>query len=399
MAKKKLTDRIVTDYEPGDVYLSANAYYNWRRRPPFHRMFHVPAMLVDARVQMALGILKGMITSLARFYVEEGMSEIDDTPSDVKQFLVKQIERFWRVGANRLMSAMEWGFYGAEVLYDIDSDGHFCFKGFQDFRPSDIAPVTMDGEFIGIEIRHKSHPTYIGGQKAFWHVHWRHHNKWLGGSRLRGAFMPWLDKVDEGGALDVRRLYYYKHVFQGEIIRHPPGSHVDENGNSKPYSEIARSMVEKARAGGVYALPAIYDEAHGNPLWDIVDRHANSAAQDVREYCSDLDKEISEGIGLSEEVYQAAETGSGYSGRKIPEQAARGMLTEVVYWMIADADAQIFRPLVKRNFGIVPDYEIIPFGIIDSGEDDDVRGTSTPEYGKKIDQIAQKAHKEMRLAL
>ena len=393
--KSKLTRQLVTDYEPADVFLAANAYYNWRRRPPFHRLWHVPAMLNDARVQMSLGTLKGMITSLSRFYIDEGNQEHEES-SEIKEFLIKQVERFWRVGANRLLSAMEWGWYGAETLYDVDADGNLCFEGFNDFRQKDLRPVTKSGKFVGMEIRDKAHPRYLGGQKAFWHVHWRHLHKWWGGSRLVGAFSPWLDKHDEGGALDARRLYYYKHVFQGEVIRHPTGSTPpDENGQQVPYSQVARALVEKARAGGVYVLPAEYDE-HGNPLWDVVDRQHSSAAGDVLEYCSELDKEISEGIGLSEEIFQAAETGSGYSGRKIPETATRGMLTEIVYWMISDADRQIFRPLVRMNFNKCPDYEIIPFGIVDDDEDDDVHAIAP--QGANIPQQAANQGK-MQLAV
>ncbi len=388
--KKKLTRQLVTDYDPSDVFLAGNAYYNWRRRPPFHRLFHVPAMLADPRVQMTLAIMKGMITSLSRFYVDEGDAE-EDSPSEVKKFVTRQISRFWRVAANRLLTAMEWGWYGSEVIYRINTDGCYCFADMNDFQQRHVYPVTMDGQFLGIELRHKAEPRYIGGQKAFWHTHWRHKNKWWGGSRLVGAFEPWLDKHDEGGALDVRRLYYYKHVFQGEVMRHPPGSHVDDQGNSTPYDRIARAMVEKARTGGIYVLPSQFDPTTGKPLWDIQDRMHSSAAGDVRDYCADLDREITEGIGMSQEIFQAAESGSGYSGRKIPETATRGMLTEVVFWMINDADAQIFRPLVRLNFDMEPDYEIIPFGLIADKEDNDVHAVQDPgrkEVPKEALQLA-----------
>lgn len=370
----KLTDKIVKDYEPASVYLAANAYYNWRRRPPFHRLFHVPAMLQDQRVQMTLMILKGMISSLSKFYVSEGESE-EENESDVKRFLVEEIERFWRVGSGRVLSALEWGWFAAETVYKIDSKGRYRFDGFIDFRQKDCVPVTLDGEFVGFELRRGSKSKFIGGQKAFWHVHNRQAHPWWGESRLRGAFAPWLDKHDEGGANDARRLYYYKHVFQGETIYHPPGSHIDSQGNSTPNADLARRLVEKAKTGGVYVLPSQFDPTTKQRVWAIEDRSRDSAADDIRDYCRDLDREISEGMGLSEEIFQAAETGSGYSGRKIPETATRGSLTELVYWIIQDADQQIFRPLVKMNFGYVPDYEIIPFGLVETAmqEEEEIR--------------------------
>lgn len=400
---KHLLEKKVKDYQGAHVYLAGNAYYNWRRKPPFHRMFHVPAMLQDSRLQMSMQILKGMITSLSRFYVDEGSAE-GDQPSEIKQFLIDQISHFWRIGSYRCLSAMEWGWFGAETLYRVNDKGQFVFDDFNTFRQPDTYPVTLDGDFVGMEVRDKAEPIYIGGQKAFWHLHWRDQNKWWGGSRLRGAFEPWLDLHDEWGALDVRRQYYYKHVFQGEIIRHPPGSTQDKNGNPVAYDKIARSLVEKARAGGVYVLPSVYDPASKKPLWDVEDRATQSSADDVREYVSDCRREMTEGVGLSEEIFKAAESGSGYSGRKIPETATRGMLTDIVYWIISDADSQIFRPLIKMNFGCNPEYEIIPFGLVGSEEDDDVHAVQDYHTGKVPDSAAKKAagkdeKGQMRLAV
>ena len=102
---------------------------------------------------------------------------------------------------------------------------------------------------------------------------------------------------------------------------------------------------------------------------------------------------MTEGLGLSEEIFQAAETGSGFSGRKIPETAVRGILTQVVYWLVHDADRQIIRPLVRQH-GLEGDYTIIPFGLIeeDNGNveptDENVPGEAANNVDKPKMQLA-----------
>ena len=376
MPNAKLTKQIVKDYDPAHTYLLGNSAYNWRRRIPFYRSLHVPPMLEDYRVRMSLMILKGMVTSLAKFKIE--MGEAEGEHGEVLEFLKKQVTRFWMSSADAALTAMEWGWHGSEVLYRVTEDGKLSFDGLQAFRALDVRPVSLDGALAGIELHSRANAKYIGGEKAFWHVQGRDHNRFWGVSRLRPAFEPWLEKHDEFGALDVRRLHYYKHVLQSDVIRYPEGATPDTDGNLQSHRDHARQIAEHARTGGAYVLPSTTNE-HGKHIWDITSLvHTGQSAIEIREYCADLDREITEGIGLSEELFQAAESGSGYSGRKIPEQATRGMLQRVVYELITDADQQIFRPLVRRNFGYEPDYEIVPFGLIEEDQAPNQQAGPTP---------------------
>ncbi len=392
-SKGRITKTIIKDYEPAPVYIGANGYYNWRQKPPFQRMYHVPAMLQDPRVQMNLMLIKGMIVSLSRFYINES-DEDDENPSEGKKFVMKNVERWWRCGASKMLTAIEWGFYGAEVLYRTDKEGRVCFDHFNHFKQQDVWPVLLDGKYAGNEVRNRDHIYYVGGEKAFWHTHWREKLRWWGGSRLEGAYDPWLQKHDEGGAIDVRRLYNYKEVFQGDTLYHPPGDHVDAEGQRTPNAKIARALVTKMRAGGQLVLPAVFDEVTKQRLWSLESRQKASMQLDVDQACRSLDREISEGMGVSEELHQAAESGSGYSGRKVPETSTRGMLTETVFWLVQDADEQIFRPLYRREFDDEPDYEIIPFGLVRDEEDDDVHNAQVAAgnaSGATMDRNAQSA--------
>ena len=344
-------------------------YYNYRRKPPFRRLIHVPAMLANPRVQIVLQTFEGAITSLTHFFVAEENSEI-------KQYLIKQIERWWRNSASKMIyNALPYGYFGAQTMYRIDTNGRLAFSYLKQYMARDVYPVTRKGELAGIELRNSrgTKDRYIGAEKAFWHIHWREYHPWWGQSRFFGAYEPWLDMTSEGGALDVRRFYFYRNALQNDVGYHPHDYETDETGQEKYTGDIMRSMIEKQRSGGVYSLPNTRD-VNGNRLWEIETKDTTGGAAEVLEYPESLKDEISEGMGMSSEVIHASETGSGFSGRKIPESAFRGILTNIVYWMVCDIDEQCFRPLVKHVFQCEPDYEIIPFGIVrdegDEGEDE-----------------------------
>lgn len=354
-----------------------HSYHLLRRQVPFHRFIHVPLMVADSRVGMGLMAIRGVVTSLSRFYVDEG-GDADDVnnPSEIKKFVLRQIRRFWRNAATSLLGALEYGFYGAEPIYRFSEQSLFEYDELKSLHPRDIRPVTLHGKRVGILLKRPgatddAGEQYLGGEKSFWHVHWRERDRWFGQSRLFGSFQPWMEMYAHGGGIDVRRLYYHMRVFQNDVIRYPEMSYPDASDPNKvvPAKFIAQEIGEKQRAGAAIALPSTRD-ANGELLWDLVTREHQSASADVRDYLSDLKREILEGMGIPEEVVQAASSGSGYSGRRVPDQIFRGLLQEVVTWMIHDFDDQVIRPLIRFNFNQEPDYEIVTFGLV-SREDGD----------------------------
>lgn len=369
LAPTKLLEHKTHDYDAsGNWGFGTLWYYNYRRKPPFLRMRHVPAMLANYRVRMALQTFEGAITSLSHFFVKEENEEI-------KQFLIQQIERWWRNSASKMIyGSLPYGFYGAEILYRVDSDRLLAFNTLKSFRAHDIFPVTFKGDLAGLQLRNfrGSKVRYIGGEKAFWHVYGREWHPWYGQSVLFGAYEPWLDLTSEGGGLDVRRLYFYTSVLQNDVIYHPDTVIPDEQGELKHTRDIARSMVEKQRSGGKFTLPSTRD-MNGNLDWFIETKDTTGGGDQVLAYVDQLADEIAQGMGVPPEIFEAAETGSGFSGRKIPETVFRGILTSIVQFMVNDIDEQCLRKLVEHNFSVTPSHEIVVFGLVrdegDEGED------------------------------
>jgi len=370
---KKLFRTLTAGYDRPSASLTVASAMG-QRRPPFIPKYHVPLMMLEPRVCLAMWVIKGTIISNTRFYVE--CDEGDDSP--VKKYLIKQLTRLWLTSASTILEALDYGYVGAEVLYRPHHQYQFLISGMRSLGTHEVFPVLLHGKRVGIKCRMRERddpggeqtPLYIPGIKSFWHVHWRQHDEWFGRSRLFGAFSPWMDLAGSLGARDIARTYYHKHAYPGRGCYHPPGAtEVDQI--RTPNRDIAREMLQKMRAGSDVTLPAEYDPM-GNKLWEIFPLEAIEGGADVREWVYDLKDEILEGVGVMPEVIEAAETGSGYSGRKIPQEAFKGLLHEVVFWMLEDIDTQLLRPAVKAEFGEAAcDYSIVPFGFVEdeSGQD------------------------------
>lgn len=369
------------DYEPYATH--GYGYYSAIHSMPVFTPFWIPLMLRDQRIQFGLRMIKGPILAASRFYVDDDESK-GDTFSPLKKFIVKNLTRFWRFSAVKALRAIEWGYSGNEALYKLKGD-QIHFDTLKILQPFDVRVLTKDGDKVGIsvqKIKGRRGKVYLGGPKGLWHCVNREDYPWYGQSRLFGAFVPWMEFYGSGGAKDIRRLYYHKYAFTGDVGYYPTDTTPGPAGEyPRSPKEIMRSILEKRKTGGVVAFPNVRDE-NGNPRWVIEPGHSTGSSVDILEYHRMLKGEMTEGMGIPTEVMEAAEVGSGWSGRMVPATAFFAMLQEYVNWLIFDFDQQIMRPLVELNFGIKdPDYEIIPFGLL--------RGPGDEEENEKEAQIGQ----------
>lgn len=321
-------------------------------------------MLTHPHIQIGLRFIKGRAITRSRFFLEE-------KDPDIKNFLIQNLTRFWMFSAERAFTALEWGFSGSECLYRM-IEGKYYFNMIKNFHATDARVVTnKDGDKIGIKVSNvpsKKGKVYLGGLKSLWHIQGRQHHPWYGRSILFGAFEPWFESSKDGGGRDIRNLYFYKYAFAGESLYYPPGTTVSSDGTTEESlyilnRDIAREIVEKRRSGAVAVFPNERDE-NGNLSWQWVPSTPGPGSAPILEYNGDyLKTEILEGMGIPREVIEAAETGSGYSGRAIPMEAFDSTLQDYVNWLVHDFDEQILRPLVKINFGVEASHNINPFGL------------------------------------
>lgn len=359
------------DYEPEAV--QGFGYYSATHNLPVFSQYWIPLMLRDQRIQFGLRMIKGPILAGSRFYVDDPDST-DTSQSDIKKFVIKNLTRFWRFSAVKALRAIEWGYSGNECLYKLN-DGEICFDALKILHPKDVKVLTKDGNKVGIsvqKVKNRRGKVYLGGPKSLWHVVGREEYQWYGQSRLFGAFAPWMEFYASGGAKDIRRLYYHKYAFTGDVGYYPIGAPPGAAGEyPKSNREVMRSLLEKRKSGGVIMFPNTFDE-NGNRKWMIESGQGNAGVVDILEYHRILKQEMTEGMGIPSEVIEAAQVGSGWAGRMVPATAFFAMLQEYVNWLIFDFDQQVLRPLIQLNHGIKdPRYNIIPFGLLKGPEDEE----------------------------
>jgi hypothetical protein len=364
---KDLLETYTQEYMPS---AHSTQFFSIRNRALFTNML-IREMITDPRISYGLYLIKGPIVSNAKF-------EVECESAEIKEYLASSVERFWRNSASRALKSVEWGFSGSEVLYRI-KDGRIHFDTLKDLDPHDVSPVRNKGELVGIYVRNNrddrysrtvsgQNATYLGGPKAFWHIHWRERSPWWGVSRLFGAHIPYWEKWSEGGYRDIRRLWYHKNAFQGGTMYHPPGTMRDDNNIVRSVKDIAREIVEKVRSGGVLTLPNMPAGDGGQRAWEFIPPMANATPEGLLEYGQAIDTEILEAMGIPPEVIESGgNQGFGSStGRQVPQEAFYAILNELVQWLVTDFENQVLRPLVEVNFGKEYDFDIFPLPLGES---------------------------------
>lgn len=339
------------EYEPPDTALSAHLFHPNR---PFFTLQHIDAMLTDARVVFGLKLIRGPILSNARFI-------INTKNKLLKEYLVTQVNRFWRTSAAVALRNLDYGYLGTEVLYRA-YDNRLQFDRLKFLHPHTTRVVTRKGEMLGIEVSRVASiaKLFLGVPKCLWTIHQRDQHCWYGRSLLRGAFLAWNEIWCDHGYRDQRRLWFYKNAYAGIRVGYPSGSAPaetnDPTATPKPYRVIAQDLIDKAVSGSGIAYPM-------GGEWEFEDARPIAIPEGLLEYGDQLRDEIWEGMGIPPEVARAEGTGA-FAGRRIPQQAFYSVLQEIVQDLITDLDEQILQPLVRMNFGNSEDYEIECFGLL-----------------------------------
>lgn len=336
-------------YEPPDTALAAHLYHPNR---PFFHIQAIDAMLTDARVIFGLKLIRGPILSNARFL-------INTKNAALKEFLVTQVNRFWRTSAPVALRNLDYGYVGCEVLYRAFNN-QLQFDKLKFLHPHTTRVVTRKGEMTGIEVTRVGNLPllYLGQPKCLWTTHQPDQHQWYGRSLLRGAFLAWNEVWSDHGYRDQRRLWFYKNAYSGPRIGYPSGRAPSEIQGAAPisYRRIAQEMLDKMVTGTGCVYPM-------GGEWEFEDAKPIAIPEGLLEYGDQLRDEIWEGMGIPPEVARAEGTGA-FAGRRIPQQAFYSVLQEIVQDLITSLDEQILAPLVRMNFGNSEEYEIECFGLL-----------------------------------
>lgn len=319
---------------------------------PQFSIYTVEMMRLDPRVCLAMGIKMSPLLRVT--FTVSGAQPIRD-------FILKQLQVFWRKHAYKVWSALWYTCSFNEVIYGIRNE-QIVMTDLKPIYPFDGRLLTSKGQKYGIRVKSGSHVRYSGGDvdllgpKGFAFLNNRENGAWWGRSDLEPAYRPWWEKTQKDGALDIRLMWFYANAYDKGEIYHPPGSARDETGQMRSNADYARQMLEWAKAGAAFTFPSEFDDK-GNRMWERTRAQANPGSGELLAYIADLDAEITRGIGIPDDIVTAAGVG-GYAGRNVPIQAFFISLGLKVDQLVAEFDQQVLRPLSWVNFGS-DNYEIL----------------------------------------
>lgn len=321
---------------------------NWQQRPAFGLM-HAEMMLFDAQVWFGMCVRNAPLMSAE--------VKIKGPHKEINQFIDEQWRRIWQGCASKLLAAKYFGYSGYEVTYKL-CKGRIEFDDILDLHPRDVRPVTSEGKIAGVNVYGNSRGLSSGqqsnvglrGMKGLWLSHDAKYRSNYGTSALEHAFEPYWEKTMKGGAYDLRRLRMIKDAWIGDILRYPDQMFGLPGGGQISGRDIAQELIENRASGGVMALLSTRDNS-GNYLFDYQEPKSIAGSELIQNWVNDLDGDIFKGLEIPREVVQAAETGSGFSGRSIPMMMFLSMGDKEFRSIVRQVKTQTLEPLVARNYG------------------------------------------------
>ena len=378
-----MTQVTVNDLTP---VISTNANPDFRpatlashHRPLFSRR-SISQMMEDPRVAFALELIKGPIHCYTKFFTEEEsknpsvinylLSENSDVRfpyvvksenKEIVDYVIKNLNTFWKNGVEKALSKIEWGYSGSEVIYKQNKDGKLFYDNLRHFYNKDLEVVTKNSMIVGFQVKeNRASDCYLGIPKGFWTVANRDVHEYYGRSCLFQGYSAWYETWAEGGARDVRRNWYYRNAFEGGSLYYPVNSYVDPSTGMKvDMRDVALSLLDRKRSGGYFVFPN--QQINGQDAWRWEEPSSHSAPLGLQEYILSLSDEIFESLGIPPEIVQGGAGGLGSSsGRSIPLQVYYSTLRKHIDYLLWDFQRQILDTITKLSFGNDAEFDIEP---------------------------------------
>lgn len=374
--------------------------------PMFNKMI-IPTMLKDGRIRFGLQMLKGPIQYNTVFIPEEKSNnpalidllkangaqfiyKVSSENKELQDFIVKTLKRFWTVGLDEALSAIEWGFSCSQVVYRRTENNRIEYDYMKWNHPDSVKPLFLDHKMVGANL--KGVPGYENGvellfPKILWHIHNRKVNPVFGESRLSWASIPWHELYVCYGARDIRRTWFIKNAFDGGQMRYPIGK--TKVGESEIDNlDLAIRMMSNMRTGGYRVFPDDVNTVSGQQKWEYMPPSANITPNGLMEYPEKLRYEILEALGIPPEVTESQnDNGMGSAtGRKVPMMLYYSTLAHLCDNAIYDFKCQNLDYLAFVNFR-TKEYSIERVSL----EDADLmsESSSLPPEGGSADIVTQ----------
>lgn len=358
----------------------ANAVAYLYHGKPWFTYWDVPLMMRDSWLRFLATVWCSPFSQI-KFNVSA-------TSPAVEGYVARQFKRFKTKSAPSLLrSYFWWGYAPGGVEWecrgrDKRNCGRWHVRRVRRIFPHDAHPLVWNRnrKFAGFTTSTTGRvlPPY-----AFWFAGHEEEGSYYDTPPVAGAYDDWKEYSVRGGARHNQLLYHHKCAIRPSIIQYPNGfTTISQEDGATPIKRnnqlLALKAVEDLESGGNIALPSEYDE-NGNPRWKLEFASPNPDAPGVREYPEWLKANMAAGVGIPIEVVKAAETGSGWSGRKVPFKAWLSG-ADVLAGMLYDTfDQQAVRQGVYEAFGPKADYEVELESLAEAAGDDEPGGNGGPQ--------------------
>lgn len=373
---RTLEEQLTAGYKPSIPLLGM---FSAAGLPQMYLRQDIEPMLTHPDVRQSLAYYKGGIAG-AEFWGGQNPDNPEDEiglpicpeNEQVGRFIKEQVEKFWDRGVPQIQWGYEYGWIGCENIYE-ECEGVLKWLGLFAFAPTDTFLLTQDFNPVGVRVKNVQDRDWVDlwmagddvPAKGLWYAHQPRYNAFYGQSQLMAAWRPWRRLAWKDGLETVIDGALYRNGYAGPLMRFPdedlqgpaagiPNTSQDSAGNARRYArDIMRQIGEQLKAGGTVGLPSKRDK-DGNYLYDMtLPTSVLTGIQGLIDAAKALSKQISAGIGVPPELLEAAETGSGYSGRRIPLEAFLANQQQIADAMLKLFTDQVLRPMVKWNFGDV----------------------------------------------
>lgn len=343
------------------------AYTHVRDLPLF--TFHtIRYMLIDPTLRLGLAIRRAPLQQAEFSYQVTGpegtlkwVPGVKASRPDVAQWVQKQLNRIWQFDLHKILSNQIWGWSAGEVTWRLGPDQKLHVDRILIRSARDVYALRhkRSGTIQGVRFHR------IGGGKeqvdltfpqCFWVPFFPESESPYGVSILKGSHSAWADKWLNGGGLDVRRTFMHKDAYGGMDMGYPAGTTNIDGKGEVPNRDIAREIVEQAKAGQVITRPSNH-YPDGQEMWPINYAHVPANPVHILQYPKDLDIEMLHGLEIPDDLILHQGSGA-WQGKQVPMQA---FFTSEDIWLAQVVEAivtQILEPGVLINWG-----QQVPFDV------------------------------------
>ena len=293
--------------------------------------------------------------------------KVEGSDPDVVQFGTELVQWFWAHAVSRLYEeGCCYGFAAGEVVYEL-RDGLLRPKVFKPFSSRGVQPlVDTKHRPVGVMVQstYGSEAYRLWGfredvpNKSVWYTHNSSYGGRFGRSALRPVWRAWRRLSGRDGAEEIADLAMYRYGTGFVKTFYPPVDQKVGAATRPPAADSSgrvsgrdtmRMIGEQIKAGGAINLPSVFQG--DKRVWDVEFETPSTNLQDILAYLDALESMCAKGLGVPPELIEAAETGSGYSGRMIPLEAFLTEQQQYVSDLTRTFEEQLAGPCARWNFG------------------------------------------------